>query len=307
MDSATGLDHLIVEAPAKVNLFLRVLERGEGGYHRVETCLAQLRFSDHLVLRRRDGGIRLEVEGAELGDPEDNLVMRAARRFFAVAEVASGVAIRLHKHIPAGAGLGGGSSDAAAALRALNMMFDSALPDVELHSIAAGLGSDVPFFVGPSPWALGRGRGEQLTPVTPLPEMPVLLAVPPFAISTAEAYARLGRGQDEEPLMDIVEETKAVGPLDWQAVAAMAHNDFEGTTFAQFPLLADLARGLGAAGASIVLLSGSGSVVFGVFADDTSIEAAVEGLSAKYPRVHFQPTRTRTHVPQPQPWRDPGA
>jgi 4-diphosphocytidyl-2-C-methyl-D-erythritol kinase len=297
----------MVEAPAKINLFLRVLERGEDGYHRVETCLAQLHFSDHLVLRRRDAGIRLEVEGAELGDPEDNLVMRAARRFFAAAEVDSGVAIRLHKHIPTGAGLGGGSSDAASALRALNMMFDSALPDVELHTIAAGLGSDVPFFLGPSPWALGRGRGEQLTPVTPLPEMPVLLAVPPFVISTAEAYARLRRGQEDEPLTDVLEGMKIVGPPDWPAAVAMAQNDFEDTTFAQFPLLADLARGLGAAGASIALLSGSGSVVFGVFADDTSIEAAVEGLSAKYPQVHFQRTRTRTQLPQCQPWAGQGA
>ncbi len=271
---------IVRRAPAKVNLTLRVLAREESGYHQLETLFCGLELADTLELRPGGAGIRLEVEGAELGPIEDNLVVRAARAFERATGRMVDVAIRLRKEIPAGAGLGGGSSDAAATLDALNDLHGRPLDDAALVDIAAQLGSDVAFFLCRSPLALAWGRGERLLPIPPLPRAPVLLAVPGFAIPTPDAYRDLAAYRAATGARAGAAVIPPAALASWDEVARAAVNDFEPPTFARFPELAELKRLLLEAGARIALLSGSGSALFGVFPDEKQRDDAAMALES---------------------------
>ncbi|HEX6938379.1 MAG TPA: 4-(cytidine 5'-diphospho)-2-C-methyl-D-erythritol kinase [Longimicrobiales bacterium] len=285
-------DALRVRAPAKVNLSLRVLAREVSGYHQIETLFCALDLADSLELRLGGAGIRLEVEGAELGPVEDNLVFRAARAFERATGIDLHVAIRLRKEVPAGAGLGGGSSDAAATLDALNELHGRPLDDAALLALAATLGSDVPFFLCRSGLALAWGRGDRLLPLPEPPRAPVLVVAPGFAIPTADAY----RALDAHRNAAAGAAGAAVLRLDtlrgWEAIAAAAVNDFEPPTFARFPDLAELKRLLLDAGATIALLSGSGSALFGVFPDEKRRDAAASALHGHATRPRLIPAAT---------------
>jgi len=289
----------LVRAPAKVNLTLRVLAREETGYHQIETLFCALELADTLELRTGGDGIRLEVEGAELGPVDDNLVVRAARAFERATGKSLDVGIRLRKEIPAGAGLGGGSSNAAATLDALNELHGRPLDDAALVELAADLGSDVAFFLCRSPLALAWGRGERLLPLPPLPRAQVLLAVPGFAIPTPEAYRDLAAYRAETR----ARAGAAVIPLgalaSWEEVARAAANDFEPPTFRRFPELAELKRLLVEAGAHIALLSGSGSALFGIFPDEKQRDAAVSALHAHGTGRRLISTATAAGLPLP--------
>ncbi len=291
-DVARHGDAIRVRAPAKVNLSLRVLAREDGGYHQIETLFCALELADTLELRAGGTGIRLEVEGAELGPAEDNLVYRAAAAFYRTTAIGPGVAVRLRKEIPAGAGLGGGSSDAAATLHALNELYGRPRDRDALVDLAAGLGSDVPFFLCGSPLALAWGRGDRLLPLPPLPRAPVLVAVPGFAIPTAEAY----RALDAHRVATGAAPGAAVVPPDalasWAAIAAAAINDFEPPAYARFPGLETLKSRLLEAGAALALLSGSGSALFGIFPDEKQRDDARSALHAHGDDVRLIPTAT---------------
>lgn len=272
---------MVVRAPAKVNLILRVLAREESGYHQIETLFCALDLADTLELRPGGAGIRLEVEGAELGPVEDNLVVRAARAFERATGRRVHVSIRLRKEIPAGAGLGGGSSDAAATLDALNEMHGRPLDDAALVDLAAELGSDVAFFLCRSPLALAWGRGERLLPLPPLPRAPVLVVVPGFAIPTPDAYRDLAAYRAETRARAGAAVIPPGALASWDEVARAATNDFEPPTFRRFPELAGLKDLLLEAGARIALLSGSGSALFGIFADEKQRDDAAASLEAR--------------------------
>lgn len=294
---------LTLEAPAKVNLFLRVLAREEGGYHQLETLFQLLELADRLFLERTSRpGVELEVLGAELGPPRENLAWRAATGVLDAAGGSAGslggVRIVLEKRIPHGAGLGGGSSDAAAVLRGMNRLLGSPLPLEHLLVLAASLGSDVPVFLSPSSTTLAWGRGDRLLPLAPLPGASILLALPDFPVATPEAYRRLaewrgtradGRGRWRGPaLLD------ASALRDWGAVAAAAENDFEGPVFAWHPHLGEIRDALRHSGAGVALLSGSGSALLGVFQGDGEAAAAAVALEETFPSVRFLVTRSRT-------------
>lgn len=279
------------EAAAKVNLFLRVLQREPGGYHRIQTLFCALELADtvHVALEESPG-IRLEVEGADLGPSTHNLAYRAAAAFLEHAGPVAGVSIRLRKRIPAGGGLGGGSSDAAAVLRALDTHLPGHVPPERLDAIARRLGSDVPFFLRGGPLAWGEGFGERLTPLPPLPSRPVVLVVPPFPIATAAAYAWLDEDRDMEAEHAAPVRVPSLG--DWEAVAGFALNDFEAPVFRRHPLLRELRDGLAAGGAVLALLAGSGSTIFGVFPDDARAAAAARAIATRAPAVRVVRTRT---------------
>ena len=188
---------VFVEAPAKVNLVLRVGARRADGYHNVDTLFAAVGLRDRLWVERTAGGITVEATGADLGDPRDNLVYKAARAYLAARGGRGGVAIRLEKRIPIGGGLGGGSSDAAGTLRCLDELFARPAGLPALVEVAGSLGSDVPFFLSSSPLALGSGRGDRLTPLPVLPSLPVLLVGSSQGVGTAWAYNLLARGREE--------------------------------------------------------------------------------------------------------------
>jgi 4-diphosphocytidyl-2-C-methyl-D-erythritol kinase len=270
-----------LHAPAKINLGLRILAREESGFHQLETVFCALDLHDVLELTPGGEGLRLIVHGPDLGPPEQNLVIRAATQFYQAVGLEPALELRLRKHIPPGSGLGGGSSDAAATLHGLNAMHGSPMREAGLLEMAISLGSDVPFFLAGSSLALAWGRGERLLALPPLEPAPVLLAVPPFAVSTIDAYAALAAQRLTAP----APRASAVQRMDelssWDGIARRAQNDFEPVLFAQHPILAEVRDAMRAAGARMALLTGSGSCVFGVFRDAAARAAAAVSVEEK--------------------------
>lgn len=291
---------LRLEAPAKINIDLKVLGRDESGYHQLETHFAAVALCDVLTVALAEDGLELSVQGAELGDPRDNLVYRAAAAFIAEADVAEGARMTLEKAIPAGAGLGGGSSDAAATLKLLNRLHGDPLSEVDLSVIGSGLGADVPFFLSPSPCALGFDRGDRLVPIDPLPESPVVLAIPPIHVSTAEAYTMLSdsRGGTDTFTTDEHEVVNVRTMPDWDGAAKDASNDFEDVIFDLHPSLGVLRNEIEEAGAFLARLSGSGAAVFGLFDQEEEAAKAAEKLAESFPEISFVVTETLTAWPQ---------
>jgi 4-diphosphocytidyl-2-C-methyl-D-erythritol kinase len=291
---------LRLKAPAKINIDLKVLGQDESGYHQLETQFAAVGLCDVVTVALEDGGLELRVEGAELGDPRDNLVYRAAAAFIAETAVAEGARMTLEKAIPAGAGLGGGSSDAAATLKLLNRLHGDLLSEVDLSIIGRGLGADVPFFLAPFPCALGFDRGDRIVSIDPLPESPVVLALPPIHVSTAEAYRMLAdsRGGTDTFTTDEHEVVNVRTMPDWGGAAKGATNDFEDVIFDLHPSLGVLRSEMEEAGAFLARLSGSGAAVFGLFDEGDTATEASEKLAESFPEVSFVVTETLTAWPQ---------
>ena len=298
-----------IEAPAKINLFLRVLHRREDGFRELETLFQMLELADDVRVRFDPTGqadeVTLDVDGPDLGAVDENLAVRAVRAFMAASRVRGSVHVSLVKRIPAGGGLGGGSSDAAAVLRLLAELTagcdagvhgGASLPRTELHAIAASLGSDVPFFLGGASLALGRGRGEVLSPLPPLPSIPVVLALPPVHVSTAGAYSALAESRTAEASFH-ARPDDLVADLDWTRIASLAENDFEGIAMEGYRPIARSIEGLRGAGAQVTLLSGSGAAAFGVFESSAAAHAAAATLESElgWP---FVVTATREAPPQ---------
>jgi len=243
-------------APAKINLSFRIKERRPDGFHEIETLMAPISLADRITIERvgDDGDIRFTCDDPSLPAGDDNLVVRAARLFRERASVTSGIAISLEKKIPHGAGLGGGSSDAASTLLGLNELFAAGLPQDELLKLAAQLGSDVPFFVVRAA-AVCRGRGEIVEPTSPPMKMRLVLFKPDFAVPTPWAYGRWKESK-EPPGVDY-------SPQEFEGVQFV--NDLERPVFEKFVLLAHLKRWLRKQPeVAVALMSGSGSTVFAV-------------------------------------------
>ncbi len=310
-----------IAAPAKINLFLRVLEQRADGYHDLDTLFAAVDVSDRLHVVRSAAGITLDVIGADLGDPRDNLVHKAAAAFLRAAGSSGGVTIHLEKRILAGGGLGGGSSDAAATLRCLDALFGQPLGQTELTEIAKGLGSDVPFFLSSSPFALGGGRGDELTPLPPLPPKPVLLVVPDESVGTGWAYGLLADARARSRRRNIStadmittaevlladDEKPAARPRDpgelssWAAVATLASNDFEGPVFKALPELERALDAVVETGPMLGLMSGSGSTMFGVYEDEGSADRARASIEDALPHARVHHARTLESFPAVEP------
>ena len=261
-----GARSVQVAAQAKVNLRLRILAREESGFHQIETIFLRLELAD-LVRVRRSTTRALDVSGAgdaaALGPMEQNLAWRAALAYTGAARGQSGFAIELVKRVPVGGGLGGGSADAGAVLRALDAMSPEPLGEAALLRLAATLGADVPFLSSESPCALGWGRGERLLPLPPPPPRDVVLLVPPFGVSTADAYGWLRTDATLQPGLDATMLDPAA-LTDWGGLAAVATNDFEPVVARRHPEVASLLETLRAASCAPAMMSGSGSVVFGI-------------------------------------------
>lgn len=293
--SETQRANVRLAARAKINLRLNILAREASGYHQIETIFAALDFADDVEIALGGSGLRFEVEsvdGADAPSGPDNLAYRAAERFFSVAGIPAAAAIRLKKRIPVGAGLGGGSSDAATVLKGLNLLAHNPLDDAQLVSIGAELGADVPFFLCGSSFALGWGRGQRLLPLQPLPALPVLLLVPAFPIATKDAYQALSdQGAGQGAQASIVDPARL---QSWEALRDDAANDFEPALFPRYPMLAELKAALLEAGASMAMLSGSGSTVFGLFELERTASRAGKRLRDRFPDLRAIETHTIT-------------
>jgi len=287
-----------IECPAKVNLRLVVLGQEQSGYHGLETIFCALRFSDTLRVERGDSGILLEVEGdVATGPPEENLVVRAARRFFLALDQSPAVRFVLRKRIPSSAGLGGGSSNAAAALMALNTLHGEPFTRVQLMQWGSEIGSDVAFFLCGSPLALGWSRGERLLTLPSLPTRPVLIAHPGVAMATAGAFRKIAerRGGLYQPRAS---ELTLEQIQRWSGVARAAVNQFSTLAEEEIPQLARGLRVLRGHGAEIALLAGSGASIFGIFPEEGYDPGAEAELQAQ--GFTCWSTSTLAALPRPQ-------
>jgi 4-diphosphocytidyl-2-C-methyl-D-erythritol kinase len=245
-----------VSAPAKINLALKVLRRRGDGFHEIETLIAPISLCDQIKIDKSDSGKGIEFHCDDSSVPmsDDNLVLRAAKAFFAATKLKSAVSIELKKRIPHGAGLGGGSSDAASTLLALNELFETKLPREALAKLAEPIGSDVPFFIFESV-AICRGRGEVVVPVRLPQAFSILLLKPNFVVPTAWAYSRW---QDSGEIPGISYATQEVARQTFV-------NDLERPVFEKFVFLAHLKMWLlNQPEITAALMSGSGSTVFAV-------------------------------------------
>ena len=258
---------------AKINLGLNIVSRRPDGYHDIDTVFYPIALTDVLeIVPRTTGDTTLSCLGNAVDCPvERNLVMRAYRLMQHHHDI-SAVDIVLYKHIPDGAGLGGGSSDAAHTLIMLNDLFDLKLDAATLASYAATLGADCPFFIYGKPLR-ATGIGDVFSSVSvSLASRSLLLVKPPVSVSTAEAYSRVTPQVPEQTPDQIL-----LSPIDkWQGSLV---NDFEESVFAIHPLLADIKQRLIDAGALYAAMSGSGSSLFGIFDTATLSESACDAVA----------------------------
>lgn len=283
---------LSVPAPAKINLFLHVGARRADGYHVLHSlvCFAEagdvLTFTPASTLSLSLGGPFAQGLTGEDG----NLILRAARALAARADVKAGAAIALTKNLPVASGIGGGSADAAAALRGLAKLWDLQIPDTDMHEIALSLGSDVPVCLRSAPTMM-EGRGERVSPVAELPPCAMLLVNPGVAVSTAEVFRRLGRtGSNVLP---------AVSPFPAAArgLDALLHylantrNDMEAAARAVAPVIDEVLEELAQQGAALARMCGSGATCYGLFETAAATAAAALILSKAHPDWWAMPTR----------------
>ncbi|MCA1989298.1 MAG: 4-(cytidine 5'-diphospho)-2-C-methyl-D-erythritol kinase [Desulfarculus sp.] len=259
-------------APAKVNLHLTVLGRRADGYHDLLTVMQPLDLGDELVVSDQGPGLALTCDDPALAG-EDNLAQRAARAWFAAAGLVPAAHIRLIKRIPVAAGLGGGSSDAAAVLLALNALHGGALAPERLVELATGLGADVPFFLG-GETALCGGVGERVRPWPEFPLLDYVLVNPGFAVSTAWAFHQMDLAWTKQGGRNKIKcLSGSTESRDW-----LLANDLEAVTLTAHPVLAEIKTVLRGAGAWGALMSGSGPTVFGLFGGPKQARRAADRL-----------------------------
>ena len=256
-----------VLAPAKINLSLKILGQRNDGFHEVDTLIAPISLYDEIGIEKRpEKGIKFRCDDPSVPQGDDNLVVRAAKTFFETTKIEPAVSIELKKKIPHGAGLGGGSSDAAAVLLALEDLFETKLSREALAEMAEPLGSDVPFFLFQSA-AVCKGHGEMVMPVKLQRPFPILLLKPGFAVSTAWAYSRW---QDSREIPGIRYEAREFAGQTFA-------NDLERPVFEKFVFLAQLKMWLlSQSEVGAALMSGSGSTMFAVMRENADADSVAK-------------------------------
>lgn len=264
-----------VYAPAKVNLCLHVLGRRRDGYHDLAMLMQRVSLYDRLDIKLTDDDhVSVNCPGLELAEGESNIVERAVCSLLEHVGIKQGVAVSIDKKIPSAAGMGGGSSDAAAVLEALDELLDLRLPKAELMSIGCKLGADVPFFLyKKTAWA--TGIGDRFVPWPGLPPVWLILVNPGVAVSTASVFQNLGLTH-QRPIARIPR-----FPVGTSALVRLLHNDLEVVTCQHHPVITTIKGRLIAYGAAGALMSGSGPTVFGLFADHACAVRAAQVLSAE--------------------------
>jgi 4-diphosphocytidyl-2-C-methyl-D-erythritol kinase len=271
-------------APAKINLYLRIIGRRPDGYHLLDSMMVPISLYDDIHMTVAPGEQGVTSPGAALvvrcddptvPDGETNLAYKAAALVCQEAGLQAQICIHLRKRIPAGAGLGGGSSNAATVLKSLNALLALGWTDARLCALGARLGADVPFFIPCCPAHIG-GIGDIVTPVPPLPARSVVLVVPPCSVSTPWAYRRFDELLRADPASA---QPWQLPPGQWPPREWLI-NDLERAVLPAYPPIAALKDDLLRLGAEGVLMSGSGSSVFGIFRHRTVAERAVTALQA---------------------------
>jgi len=262
---------------AKINLFLRITGRRPDGYHTLFSLMTRLELADIITLVPASGGIKLFCGHPAVPEDKTNLAHRAAALFYDQAGINPDMTITIDKRIPVAAGLGGGSSNAAAVLAGLNRRYEFPLSGSALMELAAGIGADVPFFLLDTP-ALAKGIGERLTPYHRLLPLPVVLTVPDIPVSTAEVYKSVNLALTFDKNFSNLNSFTELTCFDTKTHLV---NDLETVTAAWYPQIKRLRQMLAAEGAIGSLMSGSGPSVFGIFPDTETAERAGRSLQGR--------------------------
>jgi len=282
-----------LRTPAKINLGLRILGRRADGYHELESLFLPLDLADEAAVEpRREPGVALRLEGDCAGVPADagNLASRAARAFAEAAGLPGGLRVHLRKRIPAAAGLGGGSSDAGAVLRALAALHPERVSPERLRALALELGADVPFFLDPRPSRVG-GIGERIEPVEGVPSLALLLVHPGAPLPTAEVYrAWDALAPAARRRADPGGRLPPAGTSLEAWVAGQVANDLEPAAVRLCPAIARLRPRLVERGALAVGLSGSGPTLFGLFSSPAAADRAARAFAGEAPGGGPEPT-----------------
>lgn len=276
---------MFVDTPAKINLILNITGKREDGYHTLESVMQTVSLYDRVLIRpAKESGLTLGCNLPWLPRDRRNLAWRAAEAFFTAAELpCPGLEIHIKKCIPVGAGMAGGSTDAAAVLRILSALYPDALAMPQLMELALSLGADVPFCMRGGAM-LAQGIGEALTQVAPMPDCAIVLCKPPFSVSTKRAYELIDR-REPPSARPIAQLLSAMEAGDVLRVAQALGNTMEPALFAERPRIAEIKERLLSLGAQGALMSGSGSAVFGIFAEENAARAAEAELKKHWREV----------------------
>lgn len=275
---------VVIQAPAKLNLFLRMLGVEADGWHSLETLFCRISLADELRIERRDSGVTILVSGADTGPAEQNLAVRAARLVLEATGGKFGVHLELQKRIPVQAGLGGGSSDAAAALLGVNQLAGNPVPRHELLQFAARLGSDVPFLLSGASLALAWSHGERMITLPPLPPHPALLVIGNEGVATPQAYRWLDEGRTPGARRGAVT-YEPDSFASWGNIGRLSGNEFESVVFSHRPELRTAFERLAGTHPLICRMSGSGSALFAVYRTASERDDAAMSLGRKFGQV----------------------
>ena len=289
------ISSLALKAPAKINLFLKVLNRRPDGYHEIESLMQKIELFDILHLSRQGESISLSCPGTQLPEDQGNLVYRAVQAYFSATGISTGIKIILEKNIPIAAGLGGGSSDAAAVIIGLNTLLNTNLELEQLIDIARPLGADVPFFVQDCSAAIATGIGDCIQHVEPIQGFSILLGNPGFGVSTKWVYENFPLTSNSNPYIlargqNVSKDFYAADPSLYKELG----NDLEVVTISRYPEIGNIKKELKKAGAATSLMSGSGPTVFGLFLSEEGAQRSFMQLSKKYGGIVFL---TRPYIP----------
>jgi 4-diphosphocytidyl-2-C-methyl-D-erythritol kinase len=270
------VDSLVLKSPAKINLFLEVLRKREDGYHEIRSLMQAVDLCDKVRLEKRKEGIRLTTDNPDCPADGTNLAYKAAALLLEQEKIGEGVSIQIEKRIPISAGLGGGSSNAAATLKGMNRLFKLELPETKLHEVASQVGSDVPFFLY-SGQALAKGRGEEIEPKAFYKGYWLTLVCPAFGVPTSWAYRNVK--------ISLTKKRKAINytilgsSLGFFEALPHFENDLEEVVIGKHPTIAEIKGILQNSGAVKASMSGSGPAVYGVFDQKPQAEEVTRKLS----------------------------
>ncbi|MBR6328412.1 MAG: 4-(cytidine 5'-diphospho)-2-C-methyl-D-erythritol kinase [Lachnospiraceae bacterium] len=283
---------MIEEAYAKINLGLDVLRKREDGYHEVRMIMQTVGISDTLEFQVTDQpGIEIKSDSGEVPCDDSNLIYKAAKLLMDEFDITGGLSVRLEKRIPVAAGMAGGSTDAAATLRAVNKLFSLGLSNEELAKRGKAIGADVPYCVAGGT-ALCEGIGEILTPIDGMPELHLVVAKPAVSVSTAFVYGNLKASKIKNH-PDIDGMARAIEASDVRGIASRLGNVLESVTLPEYPVITRIKQTLKDLGALGVLMSGSGPTVFAIFKDKEKARLAYAGMKeAKLAKDVFLTTST---------------
>ncbi len=287
------MTEIAVKAPAKINLTLKVCGLRADGFHNIKSVMQKIDLTDEILLRKTRRQIRLSCPGSDLPEDENNIAFKAALTFFKHSGLKNGVEIKLHKGIPTAAGLGGGSSDAAAVLTGLNKLFKTNYPPPVLRKLGAELGSDVPFFITAGGSALATGTGTTIDELPEAEDVWFVLVNPGFSVSTKWVYDNFRLTTADKPDIlsgysksgDMILLPEDITRLIHRADTDFPFNDLETITAERYPVIKDIKGKLLESRAAAALMSGSGPTVFGIFTHRQAAENCSKACQTIYPWV----------------------